>query len=361
MPGNYFLPDLRFSPEQLTSIDTNTRLADGVTVGTFCNGITLSHIPNLLERKQLVRNLLPHAHIIQNIRANTNILKDYRMVVVEGLYKPGVEEQLTEGGQKDLATKGRSIVYELRKNGITDPEKTYDLVTHLATYFDIYDRLTLDYDVYFEGELNAQIIIDTPEIPSDYEVKFKREVKTFFNNVEQADGELIDVTETPQTTVIIPAPEVDEVQGFFTVGDLHGRLLRYYGGDPWQSFALDGKNSKDGSITANINKIQEGAVIVISVGYNDIVSSIDDPVDIARRVRNIVQVAFDKKLQVTYFLPPKTTKATVKRQNLTRNAILSELSTFRNINIIDLDRYQIGPDGNALTKGSYVSLAQDLI
>lgn len=361
MPGKYFLPDLRFSPEQLESIDTSTKLADGITVGTFCNGITLKHIPNLLERKQLVRNLLPHAHIMQNIRANQNILKDYRLVVVEGLYKPGVEEELTPDGQKDLATKGRSIVYELRKNGITDNEKTYDLVTHLTTYFDIFDRIVLDYDTYNQGELNAQIIIDTPEIPSTYKVNFKKVVKTFFNNQEQASGELIDVTETPQTTIVIPAPEVDEVKGFFTVGDLHSRLLRVYGGDPWQSFALDGKTSKDGSIVANIKKISGGNTIVVSVGYNDIISSLDDENTIARRVRNIVNQAISQGLTTTYLLPPKTSKASISRQNKVRNAILSELSTFRNINIIDLDKFDIGTDGNSLTKASYVQLAQNLI
>lgn len=361
MPGKYFLPDLRFSPEQLEVITTATPLADGITVGTFCNGITLNHIPNLLERKQIVRNLLPHAHFMQNIRANQNILKDYRLVVVEGLYKPGVEEQLTPNGQKDLATKGRSIVYELRKNGKTDNEKTYDLVTHLVTYFDIYDRVTLDYDTYNAGELNAQIIIDTPEIPSSYKVKFKNEVKTFFNNVEQANSELIDVTETPQTTIVIPAPEVDEVRGYFTVGDLHSRLLRVYGGDPWQSFALDGKTSKDNSITANINKISDASSLVISIGYNDIISTIDDEKTIARRVRNIVEFALKKGLPVTYFLPPKTNAATITRQNKVRNAILSDLSTFRNINIVDLNNYQLGPNGIALTKSSYVNLAQVLI
>lgn len=356
----YYLPDLRFIPENLEEVNVATPLNLGVNVGTFIEGFTLDHL-SFDDRKQLVRNLLPHAHILKSIRENQTQFKDYRLVVVEGIYKPSAEEQLTPDGQKDLATKGRSIVYELRKNGVTDNDKTYDLAQYISVYFKHYDKVILDYDTYDAGELNAQIIIETPEIPPDYKIKFKKVSQTLFNNELQSQGELVDVTETPQTSVIIPAPTVDNVRGFFTCGDIHSRLIRVYGGDPWQSFALDGKNSRDASITANIQKIAKGNTVVISVGQNDITSTNDSPELIAKRVRAICQASIDLNHVVIYLLPPKTANASDARNNAVRNEIANQLATLNKLAIEDLALYDLGPSGVALEKQDYISIAQKLI
>ena len=365
MPRNY-LPDLRFLPENYDTVTPATVLNDGVTVGSFLNGVTLDHITDLESRKQLVRNLLPHAQILKSINTNNKRFADHKLVVVEGLYKKAPEEQLTESEDNNnfLALTGRGVVYELRRNKKTDNDKTFELARYLQVYHKTYDKLILDYDTYNEGELNAQIIIQTPNIPSNYNVKFKEISSTVFNNTTQAIGQLVEVTEIPETKVQFPADTPDDVAGYFTVGDLHARLLRVYGGDPWQSYARDGRLSRDQVILENLQKIRKGQVVVISSGFNDAVNSNDTPESIAKRIAKTVATSKDVLGHVTTFLLfPITDKIAVRRSIAVRNAIISSLSSFNDVRLVDLNdsQFQLGNDGKSLTPESYISISTSLI
>lgn len=358
-----FLPDLRFLPDALTEVTAATPLADGVTVGTFLTDITLDHIPELSDRIQIARNLLPHAHIIKSIRDSDKRFAKYKMVVVEGIYRKSLEEQITAGSQKDLAQVGRSVVYELRRDGVTDNAKTVELALYLSAFYKMYDEITLDYDTYNEGELNAQIIINTPAMPTSYNIRFRLATQTLFNNAVQAAGQLVEITEVPNTAVIIPAPLPDQVGGFFTVGDLHARLLRVYGGNPWQSFARDGRTSRDNAIKENINKISEGNVVVISAGYNDAIHTQDTADNVASRVQGIVRESVKRNHVVSFLLFPITDKASNQRQIQIRNAIVNKLAIFSDITIIDLNHaaYTLDVDGQSLTRESYISVSNQLV
>lgn len=364
MPRNY-LPDMRFSPEQLTEITARTPLNDGVTVGSFLNGITLDHIPELSDRKQLVRNLIPHAEIVKAIRENDKRFSLHQLVVVEGIYRPAPQEQITEeeDNQNFLALNGRGIVYELRRNGKTDNAKTFELAKYLQVYHPTFDKLILDYDTYVEGELNAQLILQMPQIPVNYEVRFKRVAETKFNNVVQATSQLVEITETPDTSIKFPAPLPDQVGGYFTVGDLHARLLRTYGGDPWQSYANDARTSRDVIIKENINKIKEGEVIAISAGFNDAVTTNDTPQAIAERVRSIVNASVQRNHTISFLLFPISTQSPRERQVQVRQAIVQILGNLNDIRIVDLNdsQFTLGFDGVQLTKESYISLSNLLI
>ena len=365
MASNY-LPDLRFLPDSLKAIDASTKLNDGVSVGSFLDNITLDHIADLGERKQLVRNLLPHAQILKSIGDNTTKFAAHKLVVAEGIYKPSPEEQMTEDDTNPnyLALNGRSITFELKRNNRTDNDKTFELARYLQVFYSTYDKLILDYDTAIEGELNAQIIIQVPNIPSNYEVTFNRVIETRFNNTVQATGQLIEITEIPDTVVEFPADTPDDVTGYFTVGDLHARLLRTYGGDPWQSYALDYRSSRDNAILENLNKIRKGQVVVISSGYNDTINSNDTPKDIATRVLKTVTASKDVLGHVTSFLLfPITDKVQESRSKDVRAAIISALSVFNDVRIIDLNspQYQLGFDGKSLTAESYISISNALI
>ena len=364
MPRNY-LPDLRFLPEALTSVTAATPLADGVTLGSFLVGTTLKHIPELADKIQLARNLLPHAQILSAIRGNDKRFSDYTLVVVEGVYKQGPEEQITESDENhnQLAKTGRGVVYELRKNGRTDNNKTFELARYLQVYHKTYDKLILDYDTYNEGELNAQIIIQTPNISSLYDVKFKGVAETKFNNNTQAVGQLVEVTETPNTKVTFPANLPDNVAGYFTVGDLHARLLTSYGGDPWQSYGQDARTSRDAAIKENLNKIRAGQVVVISAGYNDAITTTDRPEAVAARVADLVNTSVRLSHVVTFMLFPITTKGDPQRQQAIRSSIVSQLSSLNNIRIVDLNdsAYSLDVDGASLTRESYISISDSLI
>ena len=358
-----FLPDLRFLPDQATSITAATTIADGVPLGTFLKGVTLDHIPDLADRQQIVRNLLPHAHIVKSIREGDKRFSKYKLVVVEGIYNKSPEEELTPDGQKDLAQTGRSIVYELRRNGKTDLTKTVELAQHIAMFFRVYDKITLDFDTYNEGELNAQIIINTPVIGSSYDPTFDLLAETTFNNVIQARNQLVEITEIPSTTVTLPAVQPDSVTGYFTVGDIHARLLQSYGGTPWQSFARDGRSARETAITNNIKKIKAGQVVVISVGYNDAINSNTEDWKIAADVFGHVAESLALDHVVTFLLFPITNEATVQRQTSVRNEIVEAISGFNNLRIIDLNegQYQLDTDGRSMTRESYIKISNVLI
>lgn len=192
-----YLPDLRYIPDQYTAlnqINAGTLLSRSIPLGLFLEqGDIHSQFTTLLERQQLVRNLLPQAEIVRSVRKDQSSFADYSLEVVEGVYKPGANENITTNGIKDLARQGRAVVYELKRNGVVDNDKTFELALWIATYHRTFDRLILDYDTYDpSGQLNAQIIITMPVIPEDYKTTFKREVLTYFNNIQQGgSNELI--------------------------------------------------------------------------------------------------------------------------------------------------------------------------
>ena len=360
-----YIPDLRFLPEGLENVDSNTYLNSGITVGNFLKGITLDHIPELSERIQIARNLIPQAQILNAIGDSNKRFNKHKLVVVEGLYKADLEEQITESEENTnfLATTGRSIVYELRRNNKIDKEKTFELARFLQVYHRTYDKLILDYDTYNEGELNVQIIIEMPSIPSNYQVKFKGSVETRFNNTVQATGQLIEISESPNSSIEFPADLPDEVSGYFTLGDFHARNLKLYGGNPWQTFARDDRTSRDENIIKNIKLIKSGEVVVLSAGVNDAIASNDTPDQIGERVKRIVETSYKLSHIVTFLLFKITTKTTTERQQEVRAAIIKSLSTMNDIRIIDLNssEYTLGVNGEALTKESYISISNILI
>jgi lysophospholipase L1-like esterase len=360
-----YLPDLRYLPEGLPRVDANTSLNSGIALGNFLKGVTLDHIPEVKDRIQIARNLLPQAQILKAIGEDSKRFSRHKLVVIEGLYKADPQEQITELEENTnfLATTGRSVVYELRRNNSIDNEKTFELARFLQTYHRTYDKLILDYDTYNQGELNVQIIIEMPKIPADYDIKFKGVVETRFNNKIQAVNQLIEITETPSTAIQFPADLPDEVTGYFTIGDVHARNLKVFGGDPWQTFARDARTSRDQDIIKNIQLIKEGEVVVISAGVNDAISSNDTPTQIAERVFKIVNTSYQLDHSVTFLLFKVTDKTTTTRQAAIRQAIINELDVLTNIRIVDLNdsQYSFASDGVSLSKESYISISNILI
>jgi hypothetical protein len=360
-----YLPDLRYLPEGLPRVDANTSLNSGIALGNFLKGVTLDHIPEVKDRIQIARNLLPQAQILKAIGEDSKRFSRHKLVVIEGLYKADPQEQITELEENTnfLATTGRSVVYELRRNNSIDNEKTFELARFLQTYHRTYDKLILDYDTYNQGELNVQIIIEMPKIPADYDIKFKGVVETRFNNKIQAVNQLIEITETPSTAIQFPADLPDEVTGYFTIGDVHARNLKVFGGDPWQTFARDARTSRDQDIIKNIQLIKEGEVVVISAGVNDAISSNDTPTQIAERVFKIVNTSYQLDHSVTFLLFKVTDKTTTTRQAAIRQAIINELGVLTNIRIVDLNdsQYSFASDGVSLSKESYISISNILI
>lgn len=224
-----YLPDLRYIPDQYTAlgqINAGTLLSRSIPLGLFLEqGDISSQFTTLLDRQQLVRNLLPQAEIVRSVRHDQSAFADYTLEVVEGVYKPGADENVTTNGIKDLARQGRAVVYELKRNGIVDNDKTYELALWIATYHRTFDRLILDYDTYDpSGDLNAQIIITMPRIPDDYKTTFKREVITYFNNVQQGGSNELIQFEIASTASEFSVAQPTGFDGVYTTNGQNGRL-----------------------------------------------------------------------------------------------------------------------------------------
>ena len=121
--------------------------------------------------------------------------KDHRLVVVEGLYKPGPSEVPTSGSTNDRMTRGEAVVYELHdQTGKPDLAKTYDLALFWKDTLS-FDELHLAYDTFDpSGELSGQIVLIMPTVDENYNVgrRFENNLCTLYNGNIQGN-ELIEV------------------------------------------------------------------------------------------------------------------------------------------------------------------------
>lgn len=192
--------DPAYNPKNQDRITARTPLAKGIKIAKFLGGygdqITLRHIDTEEEKLTIANNLYLHAQAMLSVSENDGEFEDYRLVVAEGVYRKGPEETLAEGSINDLATEGRAIVYELRNSdGDIDLKKTFELAIYWKDNIQ-FDKMILDYDTYNpDGSLNVQIILIMPEINNSWEVTFKNEIETVFNNYVQGTNELIEILE----------------------------------------------------------------------------------------------------------------------------------------------------------------------
>lgn len=184
---NPSIPDIKYNPNDLELITPATKITNGITLSQFIYGKgdagKLDVSLTLNEKKQIVRNLYPHAEFLNTVRNNTDEFKAYNIEVVEGLYTKQDIEIITKDGILDLRDQGRAVVYELTGiEGIVDRDKTFELASWIARNIR-YDKIILDYDTYNpDGELSVQIILIMPKMPKDYNVTFKMESETLYNN-----------------------------------------------------------------------------------------------------------------------------------------------------------------------------------
>ena len=191
------LPDPVYNVNFQTNILPSTKLTKGITIAKYLGGrgdpITLRHIKPK-DRRPIARQLYLQAEALKSIDDNEGKFKDYRMVVVEGLYKPGENEKLYEGSMNKLMSEGRAAVYELvNSEGVSDVQKTFDLAVYLKDNL-YYDKLILDYDTLDPSkELNAQIIIEMPKIDETFTGVYSMKIETAFNFDILSDKEFIEV------------------------------------------------------------------------------------------------------------------------------------------------------------------------
>ena len=198
------LPEPNFKPVFQDEITSRTRLAPGITMATFLGGsgdpVTLTHILDDNVRLKLAKQYTLHARVLRAVNSYNAVkeFKDFRLQVVEGLYRAEEGEELdVSDGLNYLMSRGRAVVYELiNMKGEIAIEKTFDLAVYLKDTLN-FEKLILDYDNYNpDGSLNAQIIVIMPEITPPWTVTYKNEVETRYNNFSQVTNELMEALPT---------------------------------------------------------------------------------------------------------------------------------------------------------------------
>ena len=206
------IPDPLYNPDFLSTITSATKLAPGVSIAKFLGSIDhptpLSFIKDEQQKRDLARQLYLHAEVMRTISTNKANFSDYRLIVKEGVYRPGPQE--TPKGLNALKLFGLAVVYDLVDNkGVSDLPVLFDLAEYWkdTLYF---DKMILSYDTYDPSkELDGQIVLIMPQIDEDWTGVFNREVETHFNGRKMANGELVECTTSstlPTTTTVEPLP-----------------------------------------------------------------------------------------------------------------------------------------------------------
>ena len=235
------LIDPKYDPTGKT-ITSATKLGPGISMAKFLGArgsrtqlekLYNENFNGAVDRAQLARNLVLHSQILQSVVGNVEY-SQHRLIVSEGVYEPNPSFNVIEApsankltardkarqisgatygqgpngwivtypnytGEKPsdilaLRRKGQAVVYQLiDRNGKTDPEKTFELAAYWKDYIN-YDKLTLDYDTFDpSGDLTCQIVIETPEVPEDYNISFKYDIETKYNGELQTKNELLEI------------------------------------------------------------------------------------------------------------------------------------------------------------------------
>lgn len=203
-----FVPDPVYNPELKASISSRTKLAPGITMAKFLGGsgdpVTLDHISSQGERLKLAKQFYLHAEAMRKLKDSAEF-KNYRLMVVEGLYKRGVNETLDVESLNGLSEQGRAVVYELRnQRGEIDLDKTFDLAVYWMQNLN-FEKLILDYDTFDpNNNLYASIVLVMPKILPPWNVTYTNIVETRFNTHVQSTNELVEcLPESSNTTTKI--------------------------------------------------------------------------------------------------------------------------------------------------------------
>lgn len=359
-----YLADLAYIPDNATSIVENTSLTPHIKLSRFTKGIDLNSI-SLSEKKDIVRNLLPNAEIMRHVSDDNELFRDCTLEVVEGIYRAGPEETITPNSLNDLKSKGRAVVYRVVRGGVVDLDKTFDFASWVNTYVKSFGKLYLDYDQYDpDGSLSCQVIIEMPNIPSDYECRFNREIITTFNNNIQSTKELIQITEDTLPTTTLALDNTSTVaKGYYCIGDSHAVRAASSAGAPWGSFAGETYTARNRANFEVISRLTRGSTVCISLGENDINFGATNISDVV----GFVLVALNESLaaghETSFLLLPVGNTSNEDRRKEFRTAMQAAInSTSGFINIIDLEQpeFEISRDGRHVTNSSYITALRRL-
>ena len=192
------LIDPIYNPQFQVDINSNTKLASGITMakflGAYGDRTSFNHESFNFVRRQIARNLVLHAMAMKTITENPIHFNDVRLSVSEGVLDTTEPTYRFADDISLQKSKGELIYYQvIGQNGQIDFEKTFEVAEYWKDFVQ-FEKIILDYDEYNTDEsLTASIGLLMPSIPEDFDVQFMKEVETQFNNHIQSKGELIEI------------------------------------------------------------------------------------------------------------------------------------------------------------------------
>lgn len=195
------LPNPLYDPETQVPLSSKTKLEKGITIakflGSYGDKTSFRHIKYEDVRRQIARNLTLHAKALTIINSNTEIFRNVRVIVSEGIYNRRPID--TKNKTMEAKASGQLVYYQvINADGNIDFEKTFDVAVFWKDNLN-FQEMYLDYDEYNpNGNLSAQIGILMPQVPENYEIKdnkFKRSLFTIYNNKIQTKRELVEILE----------------------------------------------------------------------------------------------------------------------------------------------------------------------
>ena len=180
MNFNRIIPERQYNPLNKTEITNGTKLDGGIPLSTFVNnGVT--SFKSLNARKSIAKYCYVHSMMMNAVSSNVGRFGDYALSLAEGVYIPEPNQAISKGSILDLARTGRVAVYDVKRNGVSDPSAAFNI----ASYFKdnhLFQDLILSFDTVDPNQsVTAQIIIILPQMDSLYRGDFRKKVSTEFN------------------------------------------------------------------------------------------------------------------------------------------------------------------------------------
>jgi len=210
------IPESQYNPNNFSKVTMGTLIGNGWPISKFMDeGQNLNHL-DLIQRKQLARNLTAMVKILQ-IAKIPAFMKGYNPVIKFGVSKIGDNEHPPVNSFSDFASTGRAIGFEVVNSatGEISLDATYDLVCYLKDNCE-YRKLVLSYDTMGPsgnetGEsaaLHALILVSIPEIPEDFKASFKMKIATSHNYEVQSNSDFVESLE--EEAIALPESNPDE-------------------------------------------------------------------------------------------------------------------------------------------------------
>lgn len=188
-----YLPDPQYNPVHAKELNTNTLLQKGTSISKFIKNTGKFYDYNKKPynvRLQVAKHLYLQSEFLK-VAQNDK----FRLVVSEGLYEKESGESVTSNSITSYRTTGKAIVYELYDQyGNLAVESTFDLVNYLRIA-SRYEKLILSYDTFTGNSLHASIIAIMPTLSanSSWNITFKYDLETQYNNIKQSSNEIIEI------------------------------------------------------------------------------------------------------------------------------------------------------------------------